>query len=423
MASQESKLSKLKYFFPDSQDFIDPSFDFLRETRNEHRVRQRDDQYPHEVLPHPYDGMLVSKAVVDGLSGGESKYTRAQRLRYFRNGMKHFFRLPENMETMGDCGAFTYVNQDVPPYRVEEVIEFYETSRFNHGVSLDHIVFGYEKPGEVFSGEVLAECRRRQDITLTLAQDFLNKSKKSCFNAFGVAHGWSKTSYRQSVEALLAMGYKNITMGGMVPLKTAQILETLEEIKPLLKSDTRVHLLGIARPESFADFIKFGVTSIDSTTPLQQAFKDRKNNYHTPDGPAYTAVRVPQFDANPSLSRKIKSGVIDQDIARHLEKDAMTSLFEYDKGALSLEKTLDAVLAYERLHSGEKEADKIRADYERTLGERPWKQCQCNICQAIGINVIIFRGAERNRRRGFHNIQVLYNRLQHTLSLRSEELS
>ena len=352
MASQESKLSKLKYFFPDSQDFIDPSFDFFRETRNEHRVRQRDDQYPHEVFPHPYDGMLVSKAVVDGLGGGESKYTRAQRLRYFRNGMKHFFRLPENMETMGDCGAFTYVNQDVPPYRVEEVIEFYETSRFNHGVSLDHI-----------------------------------------------------------------------TMGGMVPLKTAQILETLEEIKPLLKSDTRVHLLGIARPESFSDFIKFGVTSIDSTTPLQQAFKDRKNNYHTLDGPAYTAVRVPQFDANPSLSRKIKSGVIDQDIARHLEKDAMNALFEYDKGALSLEKALDAVLAYERLHSGEKEADKIRADYERTLGERPWKQCQCNICQAIGINVIIFRGAERNRRRGFHNIQVLYNRLQHTLSLRSEELS
>ena len=277
MASQESKLSKLKYFFPDSQDFIDPSFDFFRETRNEHRVRQRDDQYPHEVFPHPYDGMLVSKAVVDGLGGGESKYTRAQRLRYFRNGMKHFFRLPENMETMGDCGAFTYVNQDVPPYRVEEVIEFYETSRFNHGVSLDHIVFGYEKPGEVFSGEVLAECRRRQDITLTLAQEFLNKSQKSCFTPFGVAHGWSKTSYRQSVEALLAMGYRNITMGGMVPLKTAQILETLEEIKPLLKSDTRIHLLGIARPESFADFIKFGVTSIDSTTPLQQAFKDRKN--------------------------------------------------------------------------------------------------------------------------------------------------
>ncbi|EPV3841350.1 tRNA-guanine transglycosylase DpdA [Morganella morganii] len=414
---------KLKYFFPDSQDFIDPSFDFFHETRNEHRVRQRDDHYPHEVFTCPYDGMLVSKAVVDGLGSGESKYTRAQRLRYFRNGMKHFFRLPDNMETMGDCGAFTYVNQDIPPYRVEEVIEFYETSRFNYGVSLDHIIFGYEKPGEVFSGEVLAECRRRQDITLTLAQEFLNKSHKNCFTAFGVAHGWSKTSYRKSVEALLAMGYKNITMGGMVPLKTAQILETLEEVKPLLHSDTRVHLLGIARPESFADFIRYGVTSIDSTTPLQQAFKDRKNNYHTLEGSAYTAVRVPQFDANPSLSRKIKSGVIDQDIARHLEKDAMNALFEYEKDSMSLAQTLDTVLAYERLHAGEKEAEKIRADYERTLGERPWMQCQCNICKSIGINVIIFRGAERNRRRGFHNIQVLYSRLQRILSQRSEELS
>ncbi|EIT0620232.1 tRNA-guanine transglycosylase, partial [Salmonella enterica] len=43
--------------------------------------------------------------------------------------------------------------------------------------------------------------------------------------------------------------------------------------------------------------------------------------------------------------------------------------------------------------------------------------------RSIGINVIIFRGAERNRRRGFHNIQVLYNRLQYTLSLRSEDKS
>lgn len=101
----------------------------------------------------------------------------------------------------------------------------------------------------------------------------------------------------------------------------------------------------------------------------------------------------------------------------------MHALFEYDKGAMSLSQTLDAILAYERLHAGEKEAEKIRVDYMRTLSDRPWKQCQCNICKAIGINVIIFRGAERNRRRGFHNIQVLYSRLQRTLSSRSEELS
>lgn len=46
---------------------------------------------------------------------------------------------------------------------------------------------------------------------------FLVKSQKSCFTPFGVAHGWNKASYRQSVEALLAMGYKNITMGDGAP--------------------------------------------------------------------------------------------------------------------------------------------------------------------------------------------------------------
>ena len=33
----------------------------------------------------------------------------------------------------------------------------------------------------------------------------------------------------------------------------------------------------------------------------------------------------------------------------------------------------------------------------RTLKERPWKDCGCPICE-LGINVAIFRGAERNKR-------------------------
>ena len=49
----------MKFFFPDSQDFVDESFDFVSETRSESRVRQRDDRYPHEMFREaPYDGML-----------------------------------------------------------------------------------------------------------------------------------------------------------------------------------------------------------------------------------------------------------------------------------------------------------------------------------------------------------------------------
>ncbi|MNZ66120.1 hypothetical protein D3C78_843320 [compost metagenome] len=151
--------------------------------------------------------------------------------------------------------------------------------------------------------------------------------------------------------------------------------------------------------------------SIDSTTPLQQAFKDRKNNYHTLSGKNYVALRVPQLDGNVSLGRKIKSGVINQDIARELEKATLKALFEYSERRASLNYTLDVLLAYERLHSGEKNAISIKDDYEKTLADRPWEHCSCEICREIGINVVIFRGAERNRRRGFHNIQVFYEKL------------
>src|SRR5919108_2567848 len=59
--------SRVKFFFPDSQDVISPTFDFRTERHSPHRVRQRDDAYAHEALSDaPYDGILVSKAIVDG---------------------------------------------------------------------------------------------------------------------------------------------------------------------------------------------------------------------------------------------------------------------------------------------------------------------------------------------------------------------
>jgi hypothetical protein len=115
------------FFFPDSQDQIDPSYDFERESSSPDRVRQRDDRYAHEVIsPAPYTGVLLSKALVDGPG---SKYTFAQRHRLYRLGVRRFFRLDEgegpSLATLGDCGAFNYVREESPPYSVEEVVDFY----------------------------------------------------------------------------------------------------------------------------------------------------------------------------------------------------------------------------------------------------------------------------------------------------------
>src|SRR5947209_527177 len=104
----------MEFFFPDSQDQVDPTYDFEREARSPDRVRQRDDRYAHEVIdPPPYNGILLSKSLIDG-SG--SKYTFAQRHRLFRLGVRRFFRLDDQsgprLKTLGDCGAFNYVREE-----------------------------------------------------------------------------------------------------------------------------------------------------------------------------------------------------------------------------------------------------------------------------------------------------------------------
>src|SRR4051812_28993967 len=126
------------FFFPDSQDQIDPSFDFEREVTSPDRVRQRDDRYAHEVItPAPYTGVLLSKALIDGPG---SKYTFAQRHRLYRLGVRRFFRLDAcegpRLATLGDCGAFNYVREEQPPYSVEEVLDFYEECGFDYGISV-----------------------------------------------------------------------------------------------------------------------------------------------------------------------------------------------------------------------------------------------------------------------------------------------
>ena len=120
----------MEFFFPDSQDLVDPSFDFQTERRAPTRVRHRDDLYAHEVFSEPvFDGLLISKGIVDGLSGGSGKYSMAQRHRLLRVGAAEFFRLNRpgrrRLPTLGDCGAFTYVREKVPPYSVDEELQFY----------------------------------------------------------------------------------------------------------------------------------------------------------------------------------------------------------------------------------------------------------------------------------------------------------
>ena len=136
----------MKFFFPDSQDFVDESFDFESETRSELRVRQRDDRYPHEFFQR--SPLRWNPGVKSGSRrpwrGGTGKYSAAQRHRFMRVGVREYFRLENTtLETMGDCGAFTYVREERPPYTAAEVADFYASCGFDYGLSVDHVILGY----------------------------------------------------------------------------------------------------------------------------------------------------------------------------------------------------------------------------------------------------------------------------------------
>jgi hypothetical protein len=410
----------MRFFFPDSQDQIDPGFNFETEEKSEFRVRQRDDLYIHEVLgKEVIDGLLVSKAIVDGRAGAAGKYTLAQRHRLYRVGIRRFFRLddvPPDFRTMGDCGAFSYAAEEVPPYTPDEVIDFYDECDFDIGISPDHIIFGFDPAGEVDPGQ-LKVWEFRQQLTTELAAEFLArcKTRRVRFTPMAVAHGWSPRSYASSVASLQAIGYERIALGGMVPLKTRDILASLEEIKSIRLPRTQLHLLGIMREESVAQFARLGVTSFDSTSAFRQAFKDDKDNYHT-TGRAYAAIRVPQVEGNAKLKKSIEAGRVVQEDAVRLERECMAALLGYDGSDDRQNRILSLLREYDLVVGNRKDYTQA---YGQTLQDAPWKNCDCRICCEAGINVVIFRGSERNKRRGFHNIHAFRQRIDRGLQVGS----
>jgi len=268
--------------------------------------------------------------------------------------------------------------------------------------SLDNCLLGREA--------VPAEWRDRQQITFELAEAFLrlHTAEKCRFEPIGVAQAWSPASFAESVSVLQKQGYRYIALGGLVPLRTQEILAGLSAANEVRSPDTKFHLLGVTRLDAFHRFEELGAVSFDSTSPLRQAFKDDKDNYYTLER-TYTALRVPQVEGNPRLARLIRSGQVDMTQARSLESACLDLLKRYDATGTGLELTLTALLEYDRLCESGKDRT---PSYRETLEAMPWKHCECEICLALGIHVVLFRGAERNRRRGFHNLHAFHRRLE-----------
>lgn len=427
----------MKFIFADCIDVIDPGYDFINDRNTPGRTPYWDDVYPHEVFKTaPYDGMLVSRAIVGG-GNMAGKYSESQRMRFLRVGAKEFLRLNKsdhvNLPVFGDCGSFSYAKLESPPYTASDTVEFYGDGQFDYGCSIDHIIFEYLKSDSKKS-EPLKISQERYEITLQLATEFLTESKTigKNFTPIGVVQGWNAESLARSANSLISMGYKYIAIGGLVPLRVAQIHEAVASVNAVAiqHDDVRIHLLGFAKADYLDEFKKYKrIASFDSTSPLIRAFKDNTQNYWMQNGTGdlnyYAAIRVPQSLDNNTFRRKLKSGELNPEELKRKESIALECLRNYDRDSSNLDETLDRVLDYSLplyddgrsdRSSIERKIEKLRRDYRRTLEEKPWKSCSCEVCKSISIEAIIFRASNRNKRRGFHNLYVYHRHVTEKLT-------
>lgn len=403
---------KMQYFIPEWDDHVDPDYDFINDSHFPNRSIYDDEVYSHEIFDSPnYDGMLVSKVVV------EKSKTKKQKI--YNMGIHNFIRF--SGEIMGDCGAFSYLKEEEPPYHSEEILNYYQHLGFNYGVSIDHLIFGqYAKEG-------IRE--KRYEITINKAKEFLEQyhAGNYSFTPVGAIQGWDPESYAKAAKAYIDMGYDYLALGGLAYAKTQDILDILKAVHPYLTPTTHLHLFGVGRIVALPLFRHLGITSFDSASPLRKAWLDPATNYYTLSGKTYTAIRIPmvfpdKLKSNRGRVKKaLEANVTDVYTLKTLEQKALVAMRKYHNDQISLDETLHAVLDFEKIlqlgdqtsqQQKEKLLQKTTENYRNVLETRPWQDCDCKICKEIGVEVIIFRGNDRNRRRGFHNTYIFYQRFQ-----------
>jgi hypothetical protein len=390
--------NQLRYFIPEWDDRVDNDYDFENDIHSGGTGGWHNEVYAHQMYDAPnYDGILVSKVV--------SEKSKSKKEQINQIGVHRYLRVPEDFPVMGDCGAFGYIKEETPPYTTDEILDYYTRIGFNYGVSIDHLIVTATERQKQF----------RYDLTIHNAENFIREHKQQAltWTPIGAVQGWDPASYREAARQYVAMGYKYIALGGLVRTTTQEILQILHEVHQVVPDDVAIHLFGIARLNGLSEFVKLGVKSIDSASALRRAWLGSKDNYWTLDGGRYAAIRIPEAGKSFRAKRIVAEERASAGDVEQLAHASLQAVRDYDRGKISVTETLDILDEFDHLITPDRES--MRADYQYTLEAQPWKSCPCDICRRDGVEVIIFRGNNRNRRRGFHNTYVFYQLLQQML--------
>jgi hypothetical protein len=391
--------NKLRYFIPEWDDLVDPDYNFLTDTHSGGRSNWANEVYAHQMFPEPnYDGLLMSRAVAEKSQG--------KRERINAMGVHRMLRVPREFPIMGDCGAFDYIMEDVPPYTTADVLDYYTRLDFDFGVSVDHLIVTATEH----------QKKERYELTIENAEDFLKEHRKAKLNwePIGAVQGWDPKSYAKAAAKYVKMGYKYIGLGGLVRSSTGSILELLQAVREEVPAGLKIHLFGLARLNAMKQLADLGVTSVDSASALRQAWFGAKDNYWSMTGEHYRAIRIPKAERSFRAKNIVNDGRASGDFVEQAEKRSIEALRMYDQGKISVDQLIKILEDFDHLITPDRPT--FMEQYRKTLEDMPWKKCPCAICQKDGVEVIIFRGNDRNRRRGFHNTFVFHQMFQGILN-------
>jgi len=297
---------------------------------------------------------------------------------------------------IADSGAFSYVSEEEPPFDTSVLLEYYDRCGFDIGATMDHLILGQIEKDE-------EERKRRYNITLKNAEkmhkEWLELYQDS-FSLMGAIQGWDPKSYGDAAERLMERGFNYLGIGGLAGASTEKLASVVKEVDLRRKSigaDVKIHVFGVSpirqgSMELLKSFRANGVDSFDTSIMLRQAWSRIESNFIL-GTKQYTALRVPM--------------VLDDEKAMKILEE-IRNYAKSSNNYTSLTKELLAVA---------NKGKNWRKLYEKTLKDRPWEQCKCSICREFGVDVLVFRGNERNMRRGFHNVWQFYNFLLNDESL------
>lgn len=407
---QQAGKSSYLYFFPDWDDYVYEPFND-KETDEFRRSKDATKCYAHEIFGKetPYDGLLYSLGQLHTKTGPLNRLHKKGSF-----NLRSEMRIPAEMLLFGDCGAFSYMTDSTPPFSPEKAASLYHKFGFNLGASVDHI------PVSSLSSKKKEE---RMALTVKYAKEFfeIHKSRDEYqFMPIGCIQGITPKDYADFASEYIEWGYKYIALGGLVRRPDSEILEIITAVREALQGHTRskdeniwVHLFGILRPNLQPIFRHLGVSSFDSASYMRKAWTCSNKNYLAVDGTWYGSIRIP-FSTSKAMREVAESDpTLSNEGMQELEEKCLSNLKRFDDKKIPKEEVLEDINNYSALLQRKWTYNHFSEKHEQLLEERPWEKCKCKVCKDASIDIVVFRGANRNRRRGLHNTWVFYHKILH----------